>query len=99
MANIEITSSINTVTIVSNDYLKAIGSPCITLNKSDLNKIYISKESNYVTVEVKGTKDFNVDMVGFLEGSTNKTIKIDSINGITPTDIQHIHDLFVTLKN
>jgi len=97
--NIEITSSVNTFTVKSNDYLKAIGSPCVTLNKSDIKKIYISKDGTQLTLEVCGVKDFTIDLVGYLGNPALKSIKIDNINGVSPTTIQEIHDLFVQLKN
>ena len=99
MANLVITSSTNTFTVVSNDYIHAIGTPCITLNKSDITKVYLSKDSTHVIIEIYNTKDFVVDLLGYLGGSTNKSVSIDSIDGVAPTTIQHIHDLFVTLKN
>lgn len=99
MKNIEITSSVNTFTVISNDYQKAIGSPCVTLNKSDIKKIYISRDGEQLTLEICGVKDFMIGLVGYLDDPTYKSIKIDSINGIPPKTIQEIHDLFVALKN
>lgn len=99
MANIIITSNTNTFTVVSNDYIHAIGTPCITLNKNDIGKIYLSKDSTCVIVELHNAKDFIIDNTGYLVNPALKSVKVDSIDGVTPTTIQQIHDLFVTLKN
>ncbi len=99
MANIVITSTANSFTVVSNNYLSAIGSPCLTLSKSDIYCVYISKENTYVVVEVLNRKDFTIDTVGYISDNSRKTIKIDSIDGNSDLDtLQKIHDAFKTLK-
>lgn len=97
MANLVLTSRTNTFTVTSNNYLNAIGTPVIILRKSDIKKVYINSTSEYIVIEVLWNKDFAVDLVGYLGGSTNKTVKIDTIDGVEPTSLSHLLELFETM--
>lgn len=99
MAAIVITSGVNTFTVVSNDYAGAIGTPKISINKSEVQKVYMSKDSTFVVIEFYNTKEFRIDLLGYLGGSTNRAVKIDSFNGVAPATIEEIHDLFNSVIN
>jgi hypothetical protein len=103
MANITITSTVNSFTVVAGNinYKKVIGTNEVTIRRDAIKKVYYSFEDNYVCVEIDGVKDFLVAPTTLFKTVNGElqplNVIVDSIDGVALTTLEIIKSEFSKL--
>lgn len=88
MANAVVTSDSVKVKVAFNDLASTVGRATSYFSKSSIIEVYVSPSSGYCTVILTTREKFLVSTDG-----AGGTIRVDTIDGVTPTDNAHIMDL------
>jgi hypothetical protein len=95
---IEITDNGKSIIVKSNGYIDFVGSPEVIVDKNDIVRVYLSKDSTTVNVQMMNNRDFVLSTTGTLEGNGSIIVKVESILGVAPTNTQEILNAFKTIK-
>lgn len=93
MANLVITSTAYTVKVEFNDFSEDVGYNSVNYRRQDISEVLIKYNSNYVTIIMCRGKDFDVSYNEY-----KHALIIDSIDGVVPTDNNHLLELIESLQ-
>jgi len=91
MAKLTVTYTDNRIDINFNDYFAGgfVDTDCISIKRG---QFYSStKENDYLVVKLLDSQKWRLSNVSDLE--SEEILKVDTINGIAPTSLQHLQDL------